>query len=153
MSMDLDKALQLPSLAKELVHLKLDQSNISRSSLAKLLETYGLNEDEFLELLSDKEIVELIQATNARARELGSRAGYVFRMETMISNLAEHMYQRIMSGEPGMSEVIKAFVAMARTAGLDELPGASKAGGGVTTNIQINVPELANTKVGHINGV
>ena len=137
-------------LARDLVHMTLPNPG-RRPTLDELLANYDLDSKALPELIANPRFKALLDTESARAKELGHRAGYVFRAETLLSLLAERMFLMAMSSEATPLDVVKSFSALLQSIGGVESGRAGQAG--PVTNIQINVPALKNPKLRHIDGV
>ena len=141
-----------PDLARKCVLATIPQSE-TRYRISDVAEEFGLSHAELLSILSNKDFRKLAKAEARRARELGARAGFVFRVERMTDELAEILFSRLKDADDhvAIADFIKGFVTLARAAGLDALTQAREAEGrGVNMAIQINVPQLANGKLDHL---
>jgi hypothetical protein len=139
------------SLAKELVYAKLPQSRhlVTFDGIAG---TYGLTKAELLELIrTDEKLKEAIRLEHARAKELGYKAGHVFRVEGMLAEVAEYIYKKFDGSSVSIGDAIKVYQVFARSAGLDGLSEDTRDRGPVT-NIQINIPPLTRKLGGYLAG-
>jgi hypothetical protein len=139
-----------PDLAKDCVHLHLPQGETA-ISLRDILDRHGLTLADLEETLGDPGFGELLSAEFARAKALGPRAGYVYRNEERVDSLAEHLYERLRDPGTPIGDVVRGFVALARSVGWDEIPWQAKQGG-VNMAVQINIPALGNPKLDHLRG-
>jgi hypothetical protein len=129
-------------LAKDLVYTTLSQGADRLYTLDNVLADHQLTNSELAELLNSEELKRAVRKEATRAGKLGTRAGYIYRAENMVSALAEELFNRLRDPEAPVQEVIKGFVAIARTAGM-EAPPVDKTSQTSTLNVQINVPRLA----------
>ncbi|MDR1872031.1 MAG: hypothetical protein LBS60_08990 [Deltaproteobacteria bacterium] len=137
------------NLVKDLVYMDLPQSSEVKITLDSIMRSYQMTESELLEVINKPEVVAAYKTEIARAKELGHRAAYVFRVEEMLIRLVETLYSRLHDPDTPLAEFVKAFVALARSVGMDALPGAEKAVGS-QVNVQINIPQLNNPKLRHL---
>jgi hypothetical protein len=138
----------LPDLARDCVYTTLHQTS-SVQTLDTVMEKHGLGPAEMMAVVTTPAFREKLRAEKARARELGFRAGHVIRVETILGDLIEMLYERLDGAE--VSDIIKAVQVLSRMAGLDELPDR-RSDRGVTMAVQINVPALQNPKLAHLKG-
>jgi hypothetical protein len=149
-----DARIFWPDLARDLVYLTLPNLSPDKpATLDVVKDAYGLDDAGLNAIVDQPDFQAVLRRERDRAKALGPRAGHVYRTEAMIADLSEKIYARARSGGERLDEVVKAYVALARTAGIDEPADRRDRSGGATTNIQINVPNLANPKLSHINGV
>jgi hypothetical protein len=121
---------------------------VRRNSIKDVLRDYRLTVDSLASMLETPRFRAMLEAESARADSLGHRAGYVFRAEDMLSELAERMYQMAMAPDAEPQDVIRAFGAMLQSIGGVE--SGRQRDGGPVTNIQINIPPLDNPKLRHL---
>jgi hypothetical protein len=143
--------VNLPDLARDCVYATLNQSS-RPVTLERIMEDRGMSAVDMLEAMRSKEFRMCLRAEKARARELGTRAGHVFRVEEIVTDLTEILYDRLRGDGVPVQELVKGFQVLSRMAGLDELPGREKERGNVSMAVQINVPPLANPKLAHLKG-
>ncbi|MDR1308288.1 MAG: hypothetical protein LBL95_00015 [Deltaproteobacteria bacterium] len=145
-----------PDIAKDIVLATIDRSLTGRFSYGDVAARYGLSADDLRFLAASPAFQGLVRAERRRADELGDRAAFTFKAEEMVRSLAENLYGRLMSDEapPPLGELRLGFETLSRAAGLDQPAGGGKgregAGGASGVNIQINIPELPNGKLGHL---
>jgi hypothetical protein len=137
-------------LARDCVYMCLPQSK-KELTLPKILEDYGLTESEFALIMADPDFEELLRAEGARAKAMGPHAGFIFRVEAMTSDLAEHLHSRLTDpDDPApLAELIRGYATLAKSAGLDELPERAKTVG-TQVAVQVNIPQLTNPKLDHL---
>jgi hypothetical protein len=145
----LDAEARWADLARDLVHMTLPNPGGHRP-LAEVLGAYRLGADDLASIIAAPRFKALLEAEAARAKELGHRAGYVFRAEALLSLLAERMFVLAMGDDATPTDVIRTFTAILQSVGGVE---AGRQSGGPVTNIQINVPRLDNPKLRHLDGV
>jgi hypothetical protein len=141
--------VNLADLARDCVLVCLPRRGGEAKTMEDVLEYYGLTRDGFASLLQRDDFALMIREEWGRAREFGARAGYVFRAEELVSDLAERLYKRMSEPDVPLGDFIKGFIALARSAGMDELPERSRQGG-VNMAVQINVPNISNPKLDHL---
>jgi hypothetical protein len=147
--MERNSRINLPDLARDLVYMDLRQTNARKVTLDSILDAHDVTTGQVAELLGDGRFKKLLTEEQARARTLGARAGFVFRLEDILTLLAETLSARLNSPDEALSDVISGFKALARAAGLEALP-ETKAAVSSNVNVQINIPRLVNPKLRHL---
>jgi hypothetical protein len=143
----IEREIVWSDLARDLVYSTLPQTRNHKVTVDSILTDYCLELSELHEVCHKGFFRKLLDKELNRAGELGSRAGYVYRTEDMVSVLAERLFHMLQDAP--LPELIRGFGVLARTAGMDALPEA-KAAAASTMNVQINVPHLANPKLRHL---
>jgi hypothetical protein len=139
-------------LARDVIFTTLPQTR-ERYTLEHVMQDYNLTTEEFVEITQDPKFRSMVKAQRNRAREMGYRAGYFFRIEEMLDGLAERLYSRLIDEEnpATISDIVKGFTTLAKSAGLESIvePLNDR---GVNMAIQINVPQLSNPKLDYLKG-
>ena len=143
------------SIARDLVLMTLPQSNTgSAVSLPGLLQHYSLTGADLKALLARADFQETLAGEKKEAAMLGRQAAHAIRTGEMAADLAEEVYRRAKENKAvSLTELTKAYVALARSAGFEEVY-RPKEGGGTTVNVGVGMnftlPKLENTKLRHL---
>ena len=145
------------SLARDLVLTNLPQPNAETAvSLAGILDHYNLTGGDLRELIARLDFQALWAKELREAEALGRQAAHVLRTSALAADMAEVLYNRARDPETPLGEVIKAYAALAKSAGLDEV-WRDKGDGGTTVNVGVGVnfavPTLNNPKVAYLHDV
>jgi hypothetical protein len=136
-----------PALARDWVHMNLpDPVPLTVEGVAK---EFGLEVAELERLTETPEFRRLCDSERSRVERLGSLGPQVYRVESMLGPLTERLFERLMCGECKIEEYVKGFVALLRSAGLDQ-PVQAAAPSQTAVAVQINIPVLDGGKLSHV---
>lgn len=141
------------SIARDMVLMTLPQpSRTTAVSPEDIRATYGLSSAELVQLMNIPGFKDIFQKEVQLAEDLGLRAAHAFRTAEMAAGAAEALYIRLQDPTTKVDDLVKGYVALARSAGLDSLPDKREkaAVGSASVAVQINVPQLSNPKVSHV---
>lgn len=115
--------------------------------------TYGLSEDEFVRLMSLPDFKKLFQNEYQRVKEMGSRAGYVFRAEAILAELTVNLRNKLREPTAELKDLLSGYKIISETAGL--AVGKDKDTPQVNTQVavQIVVPESNNPKFASLRAI
>jgi hypothetical protein len=136
-----------PSLAREWVHAGNPVPVLERG---ELLKTFDMEEDELERVVATPEFQALVHSVRTRTDPLGALAPQVFRVEEMLGPLSERLYQRLKHEDCKIDEYVKGFLALIRSAGLDQPVQTGTSNAAVA--VQINLPVLDSDKLRHVGG-
>jgi hypothetical protein len=148
MSSLLDDPSGMAELARECVYLTLRQSS-KRATTKDLLSKFNLTPAEFMDVFNDTQFKRAMKIEMEHARSLGHRAGYIYRVESMLDDIAELIFARLHEEGVSITDLIKGFAALARSAGL-EITQPEPVNSQVNMAVQINVPRLDNDKLEYL---
>ena len=143
------------SIARDLVLMTLPQPNTGTAvSLPGLLKHYELSGEDLKVLMAREDFRETLANEKKAAAALGRQAAHAIRTGEMAADLAEEIYRRAKNNQAvPLAELTKAYVALARSAGFEEIH-RPKEGGGTTVNVGVGMnftlPKLENTKLRHL---
>jgi hypothetical protein len=137
-----------PSLAREYACLSLPNPP-DLGGLSGVTDHHGVTPEELEKLLATPEFRSLVDAEKARSERYGALAPQVYRVEEMLGPLTERLFGRLMGEDCKIDEFVKGFLALLKSAGLDQTVQVSGPSGPAVA-VQINVPVLENGKLKHL---
>jgi hypothetical protein len=141
------------SLAQDLVMMTLPQSDKATAvTLPGILKQYELSGEDLRVLLASEEFQSILTRAKREAAELGRQAAHVWVAGGLAADLAKELYARAKNSSTPVGDVVKAYVALAKSAGLDEIyrPKDKTFAVNVGMGLSLNVPVLTNPKLDHL---
>jgi hypothetical protein len=142
------------SIARDMVLMTLPQPSRDTAVGPEAIRgTYGLSAAELVQLMSIPAFKAIFQREVRLSEELGLRAAHAFRTAEMASDTAQTLYRRLQNPDIKLDELIKGYVALARSAGLDAIPVPkiqAVAAGSANVAVRINLPQLDNPKAEYL---
>ena len=139
-----------PSLAQDLAVMMAPGSPIT--NIEQIYRTYDIDEPTLRHLLTVPKFKEMFSRALADMRSQGTRAGHLYRAQSLAQALAEQLFTAASTGKMDAKDAIKLFELLLRSGGL--LDGGKEA---TTVNVQTNVgvalplPQgLSNPKLNHL---
>lgn len=116
--------------------------------------TYNLSEKDFVRLMSLPDFKRLFRSEYQRVKDMGSRAGYVFRAEAILAELTVNLRNKLKDPTAELKDLLNAYKVLSDTAGLtaakdkDTTPQVN-----TQVAVQIVVPESDNPKFASLRAV
>jgi len=114
--------------------------------------TYGLTEDDFLRLMTLPDFKALFQNEYQRVKEMGSRAGHVFRAEAILAELAVTLRNKLKDPSAELKDLLNGYKVLSETAGLSLAKEKESNQVNTQVAVQIVIPDSQNPKFAALRG-
>lgn len=147
----LEQRHQWPTIARDLVLTKLPQSGAVISE-KDICDNYNITTEELAFLKELPEFLSFYEKEVKEARDLGHKAAHIYRAEAMATRVGEAIFNRVINNSCEVKDSIRFYELLLKTAQLDKVDGTdqSQANSTMVPVININIPNLTNSKLDHI---
>jgi len=118
-----------------------------------VVSTYGLTKEDFLRLIALPDFKALFQNEYQRIKEMGSRAGHVFRAEAILADLAVTLRNKLKDPSAELKDLLNGYKILSEIAGLSLAKDKDTKQISTQVAVQIVVPESSNPKFAALRGV
>lgn len=149
---------QWPLIARDIAMMLQPGTTGTSYTIDDIAQNYNLSQKDILTLIRLPVFKDILKSELTRLKSLGPNAGYVMRIEALVSDIQERLYLRLQNGDMDDKSAIQFLGMLMKSIGIDSTESEDKPQQQVqavnnSVNISFNIPKLPkNRKLNHLVG-